>query len=357
MRLEIDLERVRLGTGPTPVRQLRELADQGGTAPVWIKDDGTYSDVGGNKARKLEWLLADAQRHRKRAVITGGALGTNHGLATATFAARLGMRTILVLAPQPETEHVRAQLARLRASGAELHFAPGFVTSFPLAAWLIAARVARGQGSPYRIPPGGSNALGSIGYVDAAVELAGQIETGAIPEPSHVVVPLGSGGTSAGLVAGLRLAGLRSRLVCVLVSDVIRMDAARIAARARRTLSMLRRHGADVGDASPSAGDVTVETKWLGPGYGHSTQPGDRAMRLFSESVGVELEPVYTAKAVAAMLELNRRAAFGAGPVLYWHTYSPPAPCRSGLTAPRQRTRWSCGRSSSGWRHEATASA
>jgi D-cysteine desulfhydrase len=326
MPLETDLERVRLGNAPTPVRELTAaLADEGGAAPVWVKDDGAYSKIGGNKARKLEWLLADARRQRRRTVITGGALGTNHGLATATFAAKLGMRTILVLVPQPETEHVRAQLARLRASGAELHFAPGFVTSFVIAAWLIAARTGRGQGSPYRIPPGGSNALGSIGYVDAAFELAGQVESGVLPEPSHVVVPLGSGGTSAGLLAGLRLAGMRSRLVCVLVSDIIRMDARRIAARARRTLAMLRRHGVDVTGASPSSEDVTVETDWLGPGYGHSTREGERAIRLFGERAGVELEPVYTAKTVAALLELNRRGAFGAGPVLYWHTYTHPA--------------------------------
>lgn len=324
MRLEIDLDRVCLGKGPTPVRQLTELGDDAGHAPIWIKDDGAYSEVGGNKARKLEWLLADARRRRKRSVITGGALGTNHGLATATFAARLGMRTILVLVPQPETEHVRAQLARLEAAGAELHFAPGFVTSFLIAAWLIAARTARGQGSPYRIPPGGSNALGSIGYVNAAFELAGQIERGELPEPSHVVVALGSGGTSTGLLAGMGLAGLRSRLVCVLVSDIIRLDARRVAARARRTLDLLRRHGAEVGGTSPSARDLTVEAGWLGSGYGHPTQAGERAMRLFAERAGLRLEPVYTAKAAAAVLELNRRGAFGAGPVLYWHTYTPP---------------------------------
>lgn len=324
MPLETDLQRIHLGVGPTPVRELTALGDEGGVAPVWMKDDGAYSEVGGNKARKLEWLLADARRRRKRSVLTGGALGTNHGLATAIFAKRLGMHTILVLAPQPETEHVKAQLARLRTSGAELHFAPGFASSFALAAWLIASRTGRGQGSPYRIPPGGSNALGSIGYVDAAFELAGQIERGELPEPSHVVVALGSGGTSAGLLAGLPLAGLRSRLICVLVSDVIRLDARRIAARARRTLAKLRRHGADVGRTSPAAEDVTVEDGWLGPGYGHATEGGERAIRLFGERAGVQLEPVYTGKTAAALLELNRRGAFGEGPVLYWHTYSRP---------------------------------
>jgi len=103
MGLEIELERVALGEGPTPARELTHLQDQRGRAPVWIKDDGAYTPIGGNKARKLEWLLADARRRGKRTILTGGALGTNHGLATALFARRLGMRTVLVLVPQPET--------------------------------------------------------------------------------------------------------------------------------------------------------------------------------------------------------------------------------------------------------------
>jgi D-cysteine desulfhydrase len=326
MRLEVDLERVRLGSGPTPVRELPELAAQGGTAPVWIKDDGAYSDVGGNKARKLEWLLADARRRRKRAVLTGGAYGTNHGLATATFARRLGMRTILILAPQPETEHVRAQLARLSVSGAEVHFARGLATSYLAAAWLMASRARLAGGMPYPIPPGGSNALGALGYVEAAFELAGQVTRGELPEPSHVVVALGSGGTSAGLLAGLRLAGLRSRLVCVLVSDVAPLGARRVASLARGALALLRRHGVKVDDPAPSPGDLDVEAAWLGPGYGHATREGERATRLLRERAGVELDPVYTSKAFAATCELNRRRAFGAGPVLYWHTYTPPEP-------------------------------
>src|SRR5438876_2646420 len=122
MQLDVDLERVPLGEGPTPVRELTHLGEQRGQAPIWIKDDGAYSAFGGNKARKLEWLLAAAARRGKRTILTGGALGTNHGLATALFARRLGMRTVLVLVPQPETEHVRKQLERMRRAGSELHF-------------------------------------------------------------------------------------------------------------------------------------------------------------------------------------------------------------------------------------------
>lgn len=321
--LRTDLDRVRLGAGPTPVRELTGLGEGRGRAPVWIKDDGAYSSVGGNKARKLEWLLADALRRRKRTILTSGATGTNHGLATATFARQLGLRTILVLVPQPETDHVRAQLERLRESGAEIHIAPGFWSSFPLAAWLAATRGGPGLQPPYLVPPGGSSPLGCVGSVQAAFELADQVSAGALPEPSHVVVALGSGGTAAGLLAGMRLSGMRSRLLCVQVSDVIKLSSRGVAGLARRTLRLLRRHG-ETREAAPIEGTLKVEPRWLGPGYGRSTPEGERAMRLLAEREGVTLDPVYTAKAMAALLALNEAGAFGDGPVLYWHTYCPP---------------------------------
>jgi D-cysteine desulfhydrase len=319
MRLATDLDRVPLGNGPTPVRELTSLGESRGVAPLWIKDDARYCSVGGNKARKLEWLLADARRRGKTTILTGGALGTNHGLATATFARRLGMRTVLVLVPQPETEHVRAQLERLRASGAEIHVAPGFWGSFALAAWLAALHSGPGLRPPYLVPPGGSSPLGCVGYVRAALELGDQVAAGELPEPSHIVVALGSGGTAAGLLAGLRLSGLRSRLLCVLVSDAIRIDARSVVRLARRTLRLLSAHGMDE-VAAPPTGTVKVEPRWIGRGYGHSTPEAERALALLAEREGVALDPVYTAKAMAALLDLNRAGALGAGPILYWHT-------------------------------------
>jgi D-cysteine desulfhydrase len=324
MLLDVDLERVPLGEGPTPVRELVHLGEERGQAPIWIKDDGAYSAFGGNKARKLAWLLADARRRRKRTILTGGALGTNHGLATALFARRLGMRTVLVLVPQPDSEHVRRQLERIRATGAELHFPRGVWRAYTLAAWLMLGRASPPANLPYFLRPGGSVPLGCVGYVEAAIELSEQIEAGELPEPSHLVVALGSGGTAAGLLAGLRLAGLRSRLVCVLVNDLVRVDERTVAKLARRTLRLLRKRGSGVGEVEIAAADVEIERGWLGPGYGHSTPAADRATELFGEREDIVLEPVYTSKAVAAMLELNRRGAFGPGPLLYWHTYSRP---------------------------------
>jgi D-cysteine desulfhydrase len=324
MPLDVDLERLRLGETPTPVRELTQLGDQGGSAPVWVKDDGAFSRFGGNKARKLEWLLADARRRGKRTILTAGALGTNHGLATALFARPLGMRTVLVLVPQPETEHVGRQLERMRAAGAEIHLAQGVARAYGLAVSLMLRRASPPANLPYFLRPGGSVPLGCVGYVEAAIELAEQVASSRLPEPSHVVVPLGSGGTAAGLLAGLKLAGLRSRLVCVLVNDLIRVDERTVARLASRTLRLLRKRGADVGQVEVAAADVTLERGWLGSGYGHSTPAADSATELLGAREDVVLEPVYTAKTVAALLELNRRGAFGEGPILYWHTYSPP---------------------------------
>lgn len=324
MQLELDLERVKLGEGPTPVWELTRLGQDRGQAPIWIKDDGAYSAFGGNKARKLEWLLADARRRGKRTILTGGAVGTNHGLATALFARRLGMRTVLVLVPQPASEHVRRQLERIRSSGAELHFPRGMWRAYALAAWLMVGRASPPANLPYFLRPGGSVPLGCVGYVQAAIELADQIEAGELPEPSHVVVALGSGGTAAGLVAGLKLAGLSSRLVGILVNDLVRVDERTVARLARRTLRLLRDRGASVREVEVAAADVQVERGWLGHGYGHSTPAADRATELLGERENIMLDPVYTAKAVAAMLDLNRRGAFGPGPVLYWHTYGRP---------------------------------
>ena len=178
MQLDVDLERVRLGHGPTPVRELTGLGAERGRAPIWIKDDGAYSEFGGNKARKLEWLLAAAVRRRKRTVLTGGALGTNHGLATARFAGRLGMRTVLVLVPQPDSEHVRRQLQLIRDTGAEVHIARGVRRSYLLGAALLVGRTSPPLNPPYFVRPGGSVPLGCVGYVEAAGELRDQIDGG-----------------------------------------------------------------------------------------------------------------------------------------------------------------------------------
>ena len=203
----------------------------------------------------------------------------------------------------------------------------------PARGWLFLRRTTPPLNFPYLLRPGGSVPLGCVGYVEAAAELAAQIRVGELPAPSHIVVALGSGGTAAGLAAGLKLAGLDSRLVCVLVNDVIRVDPPRSPAwRAERC-------GSWVGMAPRSAGSGSrpEESGWspTGSAPGTATRPRSRQRdRPDRRSRGSTLEPVYTAKAMAALLALNRREAFGDGPVLFWHTYRPARPGH-----PRRRSR------------------
>jgi D-cysteine desulfhydrase len=155
--------------------------------------------------------------------------------------------------------------------------------------------------------------------VEAALELAAQVEQGDLPEPTHVVVALGSGGTAAGLLLGLRLAGLRSRVVGVVVNDTLRLDPPVLARLARRSLSLLRRRGARIPGPGPGPDDLTVTREFLGAGYGHAT-PESREVLA---SADLELDPVYTAKAMAGLVGMARNGRLGDGPVLFLNTHGP----------------------------------
>lgn len=303
------LPRVPLGSGPTPVRRLDGLA----RPEVWLKDDGTFGDGawGGNKVRKLEWILGEARRRGASTILTFGALGTNHGLATALYGREHGLRIVLALVDQPIDDHVAAQLERLEASGAVIHRTRTKARTLGALPWLL-ARYRR----PYLLPVGGSSPVGALGYVEAGLEIAGQVEAGEIPPPACVVVPMGSGGTAAGLMAGLALGGLRTRVLGVVVNDSLPLDERRIARLATRTTRLLRRRGAR---ADSSLAPLEVTRSQLGSGYGHPTEQSRAAAALAQERCGLVLDPVYTAKAMAAVLELDERD----GPVLFLNTHGP----------------------------------
>ena len=320
---------VRLGESPSPVRRLRALAPGPGPE-VWLKDDGAYgAPHGGNKVRKLEWILPDVEARGRRTIVTVGGLATNHGLATAVWGRERGLRTALALVDQPLDEHVRSQVERIRRSGAHVYRTRGKFRTYLAAPWILLRHTdLRDRRLPYFLPVGGSSPLGCLGYVEGALELAEQVARGELPEPSHVVVALGSGGTAAGLAAGLRIAGLRSRVVGVVVNDRTPVDARTVARLANRAMALMRRRGADVGARPVAASELDVEYAWLGAGYGHRTPAAEDARDLARRREDLLLDPVYTAKAVAALMALRERGAFGGGPVLYWHTYGAPAGTR-----------------------------
>jgi D-cysteine desulfhydrase len=310
-----------LTTLPTAVERLRRLEQAHGSGPLWIKrDDRSGPLYGGNKPRKLEWLVGDALQRGRRSVLTFGGIGTHHGLATAIAAADAGLRTILVLVPQPVTEHVRRNLLLDLAYGAEMHFVSSLAGAVTAGLRLLAGGRLRGD-PPVLIPTGGTSARGALGYVNAAFELADQVRAGELEAPDWIFVPLGSGGTVAGLVLGLAMAGLPSRVAGVLVTDIVPPSAAALARLARSSARRLARACGPAG-APIGARDFTIVRDQLGRGYGHSTDEAEKARRAFSELEGIELETTYTAKCAAAFLSLAATEPYRGRNLLFWNTYS-----------------------------------
>lgn len=310
----------RLGSAPTPIVHLDGL---GTGNRLWCKDEGAYGSGGwgGNKVRKLEWILPDVLARGSRQILSVGGQGTNWGLATALYAREQGIDTALALIDQPMDEHVHAQVDRLRRAGATLHFTRTKARTIAAAPWLFARHV-RGRHLPYYLPAGGSSPLGTLGCVEVALELAAQVEAGVMPEPTHVVTAVGSGGTAAGLLLGLRLAGLRTRVVGVVVNDTLPLAERDLVGLARRTHRLLRDRGAAIGPVEFEPGALVVTGEWLGPGYGYATPEGTAAQRIGADH-GLTLDPVYTAKTFAAVLEMDVERRFGDGPVVMLDTYGP----------------------------------
>ncbi|HEY1954767.1 MAG TPA: pyridoxal-phosphate dependent enzyme [Polyangiaceae bacterium] len=290
-----------IGQYPTPVERLDKLG-------LWVKRDDLTSPVyGGNKVRKLERLIPDAIERGKKRIVTVGAVGSHHVLATAVFGARAGLGVEAAIVPQRRTEHVERNVRADLAAGATLRPARTYVGA-GISALLHGGRDA------YLVPMGGSNVVGSLGYVDAAFELAKQIETGLLPEPDAIVVTLGSGGTAAGLTAGVALAGMKTIVIGVVVASPVWF----VTGWTRR---LVRRVYAAAGGRDPRAleGRLQIVTSELGRGYGEPTDSARRALEIGREN-GLSLDLTYTAKCFAGALAYVQNTPNSN--VLYWHTLS-----------------------------------
>jgi len=306
-RLKASLEPLPLGRYPTPVQRIAALSTP--QCDFWVKrDDLTHEVYGGNKVRKLERLLAEVLASGAKRIVTIGAAGSHHVLATTYFGTRAGLQVEAVLVSQPRTDHA---VEVLRACiGLGLHAFP--VTSWAAAPVVFATRVLSGARP---VAAGGSSVSGSMGYVGAARELAFQIREGRVPEPDVCVVPLGSCGTAAGLAAGFEVEKLKTRVVAVCVLGpawLLRLRLIRLArACAKR---------AGIGARSLSQTRIAVDDRFVGGGYGRTVAVADEAALEARVAAGLVLDPTYTAKAFAAALWQSR--ARRATCVLYWHTLS-----------------------------------
>ena len=297
-------ERVSLGIFPTPIHRLANISRKLGTNVFIKRDDLTGLGLGGNKVRKLEFLLADARRQGAQVVFTTGGAQSNHAMLTAAAANRLGMKPILILKKRGVTACLGNQLLE-RLMGTEVIFMD---TDDYADIYAEMDRIGARLGVPYyKIPCGGSNALGSLGYVACAREIA---EQG--PRFDHIVCAEGSGGTMAGLALGAKLFLPGTRVHGMMV-DTDPFDV--ITPRLMREAAALMAVDADI---SP---DDFHLLNMCGPGYAVPSEAGNAAIRMLAEGEGLFLDPVYTGKAFAGLIAMAREGAFGPDDnVLFIHT-------------------------------------
>ena len=321
--------RLPLATLPTPVydaTRLRDALGGSGRCPrILIKrDDLTALGLGGNKARKLEYLVADAEAHGATTLITTGAVQSNHARMTAAAACVAGMRCVLVLTSSSADPAVAGNLLLDKLYGAEIRLVPALDPMFavgndePVVAEVVAEEQAAGR-TPYVIPVGGSSGIGVLGYVSGSAELAAQLRDAGVT-PSRLYYASGSRGTQAGLTLGAKLCAAPYRVCGVAVSggEPEKIERAkRIANEAAEQLGLPERL---------ERADLITDQSHIGEGYGIPTSAGLEAIALLARTEAILLDPCYTSKGMAGLIHDIRSGAIAPSEtVVFLHTGGMPA--------------------------------
>lgn len=318
--------RVELAQIPTPLAPMPRLRGAlGARSRLFVKrDDCTGLAFGGNKARKLEFTIAAAIAAGADTLITTGGIQSNHVRQTAAAAARYGLACHAIL-DNPLNDPTPGYLAsgnRLldELLGARVHAAPAGEAAIAACVTGLAEEIEAGGGHPFVVPLGASDEIGSLGYVVCATELLAQIAAQGL-DVSHVVLSTGSAGTHAGLLAGLRLEGSAIRIIGVSCSEPAAVKMAKVEDISSRIFHLLGQE--------PLRGvldDIRVYDNYVGAGYGSRTEAAEQAIRLVASTEGILLDPVYTGKAMAGLIDLIAHDALsGARDVVFLHTGGAPA--------------------------------
>jgi 1-aminocyclopropane-1-carboxylate deaminase/D-cysteine desulfhydrase-like pyridoxal-dependent ACC family enzyme len=325
--LKEKIPHIELGDFPTPVQQLKNLNTD--LCQLYIKRDdlsGTkLADgrhrYGGNKVRKLEFLLAQALVEGAKTVMTFGCAGSNHAVATSIYAQCLGLKCAVLLKPQANSYNVQKNLLLHQYHGTQLHYYENNELR-ACGAKKVYDELTQDDGTPpYIIPTGGSNSLGALGFVNAAFELAEQIKEGLLPEPHYIYVACGSCGTVAGLLLGCRLVGLSSTLVCVAVEP--ESETGDLEKEIKKvfyeTNELLRRSDAILPLVAYPSEHIIITHEHAGADYGIFTQEAMQAKELMQEKEHIVLDGTYTSKAFAALISKSKKQK--EEPILFWDTF------------------------------------
>ena len=304
----------------TELEQALDLTD----TKVYIKrDDKDHHIYGGNKLRKFEFIFGEILKKKKKGVITLGGIGTNHGIACAIICKELGLKCELFLSLQPLTWHVQRSLLLYDYFGAKLHFTKLFELGIFKSLFFrlfhpnyylmsIGGSPLLGIGSP----------LGTIGFINAILELKKQIDQGMLEEPDVIFVAAGSTGTAAGLTAGCKLMGLKTKVYFVNVSRDIVVNPKVLINTANKAIKYLRKRDPSIPAIKIAEEDFKMIKGYLGSEYGVKTVKSQNAVDLIAEKEGLKLETTYTGKAAAAMLDYLKQESNESKVILFWNTYN-----------------------------------
>jgi len=311
---------IGLASLPTPLERAAEAESEFGAGELWIKrDDLSGETYGGNKVRKLEFLLADASARGCDAVLTYGAVGSNHALATAIYAHQLGLKCHAVLTPQPATAKVARTLRYQMRLGTRLHTAANLREVRKVTDEILADHPT-GAERVYQIPFGGSSWLGTVGFVNAAFELAAQI--GDRPPPHFVYAATGTMGTAIGLAIGFRLLGWPTKLMAIRVVPQPIMTPENLERLWRETSEELSARDSSIPPLPEPFENVVGRDRFLGEGYAIPTEATHEAVRLADELIGIGLETTYTGKAMAGLIHDGRAGDLADRRTVFWQTYN-----------------------------------
>ena len=319
------LRKVALANLPTPVGTGR-IPTAAGSREISIKFDNlTSSYYGGNKLRKLEYLLQRAIDKRAKRIATFGSVASNHALASALYAGRLDLGCTCLLSHQVKSPAAARVLRRLLQCGAEVVAYGGDYRSRVD----TMRRHVQGRRS-WVIPLGGSSWLGTVGYVAAGLEFARQVGAGEILAPSRIYIATGTMGSAGGLALGLALSGLQSEVHAVRVSPDAIMNRERLDRLMAKTAVMLNRLEPGIPADLHRRARIVVRHEFYGDGYARSTPATDTAIDVARDALGLALESTYTGKAMAALLHDAGQAAHRDATLMFWNTYnSNPLPALS----------------------------
>lgn len=317
MKSFASIPRIPLTIIPTPIQAVPRFSEAVGGPEIYIKrDDNTGLALGGNKARKLEYLMADAVAKGADVVLTEGGLQSNHARMTAAAACKLGMKAVLVLKGKEIAEY-RGNLILDRILGAEIVLADpdGPLTRREIL--LQKAEELKAQGmNPYVISTGGSVGLGAMGYIQCAKEIIEESKAIGI-EFDWVVHPIGSGGTQAGLLAGKRIFGGGFEVFGIAAdNEDFAPEIHKIAREIGEILEF---------DFAVAPEEIHLNYDYYGPAYGVPSAESVEAMKLLARTEGIIVGPIYTGKALAGMIDLIKKGTFKTGEkILFIHTGGTP---------------------------------